>query len=132
MILVVLFVMVAGLALISLGLWWLLSSFPKVAAMLKMSRVALLALCSLIVLLAFSTFAGWRIVCPFCHAGQVDDQGRCNFGRQCSNFYSHPQWDQMSEKERSMWTGEPGHYKAESCPWCGHTGKLSRIAIWLD
>lgn len=85
--------------------------------------------------LGFGTYGCWRVECPFCHAGHVDAQGRCSLvlqGKYCSNYYRHPQWSQMSAKERSKWTGDPGHYKAESCPWCGYTGKMSRIAIWLD
>src|SRR5436305_9149079 len=81
-----------------------------------------------VVFLSFGTYAGWRVECPFCHAGHVDAQGRCSLvlqGKYCGNYYSHPQWSEMSDKERSEWTGDPGHYKAETCPWCGHTGKMS-------
>jgi hypothetical protein len=86
-------------------------------------------------IVAFVVFACWRVECPFCHAGHVDSQGRCSLvlqGKYCSDYYTHPQWAQMSEEERSEWTGDPGHYRAETCPWCGHTGKMSRIAIWKD
>jgi hypothetical protein len=132
MILVVLFVIIASLALVVLGVWWLFGVFPRVAATLRLSEAKLAALCGFLMLLSFSTYAGWRVECPFCHAGHVDAQGRCALGQQCRNFYPHPQWAQMSDKERSEWTGDPGHYRAETCPWCGHSGKMSRIAIWLD
>jgi hypothetical protein len=89
-------------------------------------------LMTLCIFVTFSTYAGWQVECPFCHAGHVDAQGRCRLGNRCGNYYSHPQWAQMSERERSEWTGDPGHYRAKTCPWCGHTGKMSRIAIWMD
>jgi hypothetical protein len=135
MILVALFVMIGGVSLVVFGLWWLLRVFPRVAATLRLSETELVALVAVLMLLAFSTYAGWGVECPFCHAGHVDAQGRCGLVQQrlhCGNYYTHPQWQQMSEKERGEWTGDPGHYRAETCPWCGHTGKMSRIAIWLD
>lgn len=135
MILVALFVMIGGVALVVLGLWWLLRIFPRIAATLRLSEAKLVALVAVLMLLSFSTYAGWRVECPFCHAGHVDAQGRCSLvlqGKYCSNYSPMPQWDQWTEKERSSWTGNPGHFRAETCWWCGHTGKMSRIAIWLD
>jgi hypothetical protein len=129
MILVVLLVFLAALSLLVFTVRW---AFPRAAARLRLSEAKLAALCALFLLLSFSTYAGWRVECPFCHAGHVDAQGRCALGKQCGNYYTLPQWDQWPEKERSMWTGTPGHYRAGTCPWCGHTGKMSRIAIWLD
>src|SRR5436305_5937529 len=85
-----------------------------------------------VVFLSFGTYAGWRVECPFCHAGHVDAEGRCTLGDRCRNYYSLPQWNDWPEKERSMWTGNPGHYRAKICPWCSHSGKMSRISIWLD
>ena len=132
MILLVLVVMIGSLALLVFGLWWLSRVFPRVAAALRLSQPKLAAICAFLVIVSCSTYAGWRVECPFCHAGHVDANGRCALGTQCGNFYTHPDWAQMSAQERSVWTGDPGHYKARSCPWCWHTGKMSRIAIWLD
>jgi hypothetical protein len=76
-----------------------------------------------------------RLECPFCHAGRVDAQGRCSLvlqGKSCSNYSPMPQWNQWTDKERSIYTGNPGHFRAQTCWWCGHTGRMSRIDIWLD
>jgi hypothetical protein len=83
-------------------------------------------------LVSFSAYAGWRVECPFCHAGQVNVQGQCRLGARCENYYRLPQWEQWSEEEKRQWTGNPGHYKPVSCPGCRHAGKMSRIAIWID
>ena len=101
----------------------------------RMSDRKRVVIFAIVLFFGFVAFAAWRVQCPFCHAGRVDAQGRCALvqqGAHCGNFYTHPQWPQMSEKERGEWTGDPGHYRAETCPWCGHTGNMSRIAIWLD
>ncbi len=105
----------------------------------RLSDNARLKICALvsgtILLLGFGTYACWRVECPFCHAGHVDAQGRCPLlhqGQHCGNYYTLPQWDQWSDEERSMWTGNPGHYRAQTCPWCRHTGKMTRLDIWLD
>ncbi len=135
MILVALSVMIGGVALLTVGLWWLLKVFPRIAAAVRLSEIQLAVGLGFLMLCTFCICAGWRVECPFCHAGHVDAQGHCRLvqqGLHCGNFYTHPQWAQMSEKERSGWTGDPGHYRAETCPWCGHTGKMSRIAIWVD
>jgi hypothetical protein len=83
------------------------------------------------ILLAASAFAYalWSVECPFCHAGNVDTEGRCRLGSACPNYYFH---DDLPEEEENKWTGNPGHYKAITCPWCSHTGKMSRWEIWLD
>lgn len=89
----------------------------------------------ILLLAGFVVYAGWEVECPFCHAGHVDSQGRCRLiqqGLHCGNYYTLPDWPQMTEKERSEWTGNPGHYRFETCPWCRRTGKMSRIAIWMD
>src|SRR5262245_12375217 len=129
MILVVLMVMFAGVSLLAFAGLWI---FPRLAARLRLSEGQLAAWCALFFVLCFSTYAGWRVGFAFCHARDVDTQGRCRLGDQCGKYYSHPQWSQMSEKERSTWTGDPGHWKFETCPWCGATGTMSRVAIWKD
>jgi hypothetical protein len=129
MILLVLFLIFASLFLFFFITCWV---FPRAATRLGISSGTFAAVCSFIMLLCFSVYAGWQVECPFCHAGHVDAQGRCRLGDQCREFRPHPQWSQMSEKERSGWTGDPGHWKAATCPWCRHTGKMSRIAIWKD
>ena len=127
MILVVLLVIFAGLALLAFtGLW----VFPRVAARLHLSQMALFALCGLFIFLSFSTYSAWQVECPFCHAGHVDSEGRCHTDGHFSVYWQD--WDRMPEKDKSMFTGNPGHYRATTCLWCGHSGKMSRIAIWLD
>ena len=98
-------------------------------ALTRMSDNKRLAILGLLPFLGFAAYAVWPVECPFCHAGHVDAQGRCRLGNQCRNFYPHPDWAQMSEKERSKWTGDPGHWKAATCPWCGHTGIASRMTV---
>jgi hypothetical protein len=120
-------VILAGLGLLSFAVLWI---FPRVAARLRLSEAKLVALCGLFIFLCFSFYAGWRVECPFCHAGHVDSEGRCHTAGHFSVFCED--WDRMSEKDKNMFTGNPGHYKAETCPWCGHSGKMSRMAIWLD
>lgn len=129
MILLVLFSIFAGLSIFFFVAYWV---FPRIAGRFGISQGILAAVCGVILLLSFSIYAGWQVECPFCHAGHVDVHGRCRLGDRCRNYYSHPQWSQMPEKDRKEWTGDPGHWKAETCPWCGHTGKMSRIAIWKD
>jgi len=135
MILVALFVMIGGVALVIVGLWWTSNIFTRVAAALHASELQMSLIAGVLMISGFCTYAGWRVECPFCHAGHVDSEGRCSLvqqGLHCGNYYGLPQWDEMSEKERSEWTGNPGHYRAEKCPWCGQTGRMSRIAIWVD
>ena len=127
MILVVLLVILAGLGLLSFAFLWM---FPREAARLRLSEAKLVALCGLSIFLSLSIYAGWRVECPFCHAGHVDSEGRCHAAGHFGVFWED--WDRMSEKDKNMFTGNPGHYKAETCPWCGHSGKMSRMAIWLD
>lgn len=127
MILVVLLVIFAGLALLAFtGLW----VFPRMAEKSHLSEMTLICLCGLFLLLSLATYAAWPVDCPFCHSGHVDSEGRCHTPGHFSVYWQD--WDRKSEKDKSMFTGNPGHYKAATCPWCGHSGKMSRMAIWLD
>jgi len=129
MILLVLVIIFVGLFLFGFIAFWIL---PRLAARLRIPE-GLLATCfALFAFVVFLAYANNSVECPFCHAGQVDAQGHCRGGNQCPNFCHLSQWSKMSEKERNNWTGNPGHYKAETCPWCGHTGKMTRLAIWAD
>jgi hypothetical protein len=127
MILVVLLVIFVGIALLAFTGFWV---FPRVAARLHLSEAKLMGLSGLFMVLCLSAYAGWRIDCPFCHSGHVDSEGRCHTSGHFSIYWQD--WDRMSEKDKSMFTGNPGHYRAATCPWCGHSGKMSRMAIWLD
>src|SRR5205809_4399098 len=82
--------------------------------------------------LFLASYALWSVECPFCHAGHVDAAGRCSSGDDCRNFYSLPQWNQMSDKEKSLWTGNRGHYRATTCSWCSASGRMNRLSIWMD
>jgi hypothetical protein len=129
MILLVLLLIFCGLALFAFVAFRV---FPRVATKLGIPEGFLAVLCLCFLFVGFAAYANSVVECPFCHAGRVDNEGRCRLGDGCSNYYSQPQWNQMSAKEQNQWTGNPGHHKAKSCPWCGRSGKMSRIAVWLD
>ena len=114
MTLVVLLVIFAGLFLLAFtGLW----VFPRVAARLRLSEDKLAALCVLFLLLCFFTYAGWRVECPFCHNSDANVKGAC-----------------VKRLRDGHCTEDYGdvHLNVSFCGWCRHTGKMSRIAIWMD
>ena len=40
-------------------------------------------------------------------------------------------WDKMTEEEQSAFTGNPGVYVTEHCPYCGRSGWMRRIDIFM-
>jgi len=86
----------------------------------------------LLVCVGATAFFCQPLECPFCHAGNVDAQGRCELGDRCGNYYEFQGWAQWSECERSLYTGNPGHFRAGTCCWCNGSGRMTRLAIWLD
>lgn len=82
---------------------------------IKYNLVALFLVASCIAI-----YALWEVECPFCHAGNIDASGGCEFGPECDNLYV----DDV--------TGESRHFDAGSCPWCGSTGKMTNLEIILD
>jgi len=73
-----------------------------------------------------------KVECPFCHAGKVDAQGRCELGDRCGNYYPFPQWDKWTQEERDVYTGNPGHFRAGTCWWCNGSDKMTKLAILMD
>lgn len=129
MILLVLLIIFVGAFVFGFTAFWVL---PRLAARLRIPEGLLVTCFALFAFVAFLAYANNSVECPFCHAGNVDAQGRCRLGNQCPKFYHWTQWSEISDKERNTWTGNPGHYKAETCYWCGHTGKMTRWDVWVD
>ena len=73
----------------------------------------------------------WRIECPICHGGNVDEAGRCRLGDNCPYFSDAFKWQPMELDSRSAYTGSPGHILKEFCPACDGAGTIKRLD-WLQ
>jgi hypothetical protein len=99
----------------------------------KVNRlVAICTVLFLVLCVAAFVYLAQMVECPFCHAGNVDANGRCNLGDRCGNYQGFPQWSEWPEERRKVYTGNPGHFRAGTCWWCNGSGRMSRLDILLD
>ena len=65
--------------------------------------------------------------CPYCYpvrgAGLSDLAGK--------RIMTFPSWRYIPQEEQSGFTGNPGVYVTEHCPWCGRSGRIRRIDVFM-
>ena len=68
-----------------------------------------------------------EVACPYCStlsgAGFPDLEGK--------RVMWIKYWDDMTDEERSAFTGHPGVFMTEHCPYCGRSGRMRRIDIFM-
>jgi len=65
------------------------------------------------------------VECPYCSTLRGVDPYELEGKRVMGTKY----WDEMTEEERDAFTGNPGVYMTDHCPWCERTGRMRRIDI---
>jgi hypothetical protein len=68
-----------------------------------------------------------NVKCPYCSTYRGADISDLVGKRVMSIRY----WDKMTEEERSAFTGNPGVYITEHCPYCSGSGWMRRIDLFM-